>query len=302
MSPVPAVFAGIDEAQAAYDRGDFARAYKEFKSLAEHGVAEAQNNLGAMLANGLGGPKNLPEAVKWFRGAAEQGNVTAQKNLGYMYANGLGVPGDFSEAAKWYHRAAEQGNVYAQNNLGALYGEGLGVPKNNAEAEKWFRRASDQGLAEAQQNLAVLLQGEGRNLLSESAGKNRRIEEIPLEKRAGVYMVPVRINGSLTLSFILDTGASEVNISADVVARLLLTGAIDKADFLPGLAYRMADGNIVKSSRLKLRLLEVGGVKISEVTASIVPGTGSLLLGQSFLGRLQSWSLDNQRNVLRIGG
>ncbi len=40
--------------------------------------------------------------------------------------------------------------------------------------------------------------------------------EIPLHKHGGVYTLPVRINGIITLNFILDSGASEVAIPADV--------------------------------------------------------------------------------------
>lgn len=39
--------------------------------------------------------------------------------------------------------------------------------------------------------------------------------EIPLEKLGGVYQLSVRINGVLTLNFILNAGASQVNIMAD---------------------------------------------------------------------------------------
>jgi hypothetical protein len=34
------------------------------------------------------------------------------------------------------------------------------------------------------------------------------------------------------------------------------------------------------------------------VRANVAPVKGSLLLGQSFLGRLKSWSVDNQRHAL----
>ena len=127
--------------------------------------------------------------------------------------------------------------------------------------------------------------------------------EIPLESRgAGVYELPVRINGSLTLKFILDTGASEVNIPADVASRLLQAGTITQSDFLPGGFYKLADGSIFESSRLNIRELDMDGIKIVQVPASIGPANGLLLLGQSFLGRLESWSLDNKRHVLIIGG
>jgi len=45
--------------------------------------------------------------------------------------------------------------------------------------------------------------------------------ETPLGKNGGVYTLPVRINGVMTLNFILDTGASEVSIPADVLRNII---------------------------------------------------------------------------------
>jgi hypothetical protein len=46
--------AGFDDGKAAYDRGDYATAYKEFKAVAERGDALAQFNLGLMYEHGWG--------------------------------------------------------------------------------------------------------------------------------------------------------------------------------------------------------------------------------------------------------
>ena len=113
--------AGFNEGVAAYNRGDYATALKEFHSLAEQGNTTAQSNLGVMYYHGAGVPQDYAEAAKWFRRAAEQGNTTAQYNLGVMYAKGKGVPQDYHEAAKWYRKAAEQGLAEAQNNLDLMY-------------------------------------------------------------------------------------------------------------------------------------------------------------------------------------
>ncbi len=127
-------------------------------------------------------------------------------------------------------------------------------------------------------------------------------KEIPLAKNRGVYELPVTLNGVLTLNFILDTGASEVNIPANIASKLLKTGTIGQDDLLPGRTYQSADGRFVNSSRVIIREMDLGGVKVRGVPASVGPEAGSLLLGQSFLKRLKSWSLDNKRNVLVIGG
>ena len=51
------------------------------------------------------------EAVRWYRLAADQGHAYAQNNLGAMYANGDGVPEDDAEAVRWYRLAADQGDA-----------------------------------------------------------------------------------------------------------------------------------------------------------------------------------------------
>jgi hypothetical protein len=124
--------------------------------------------------------------------------------------------------------------------------------------------------------------------------------EIPLQKQGGVYSLPVRINGVITLKFILDSGASEVTIPADVAMTLIRAGTITDNDFLPGKSYKLADGSELKSARLILREMEFGGIKISNIPCSVTPPAGDLLLGQSLLEKLHSWKLDNNRHVLIV--
>ncbi|MGO9950730.1 MAG: retroviral-like aspartic protease family protein [Dissulfurispiraceae bacterium] len=301
---------------------NYAEATKWYRKAAEQGHAGAQHDLGMMYNSGQGVPKDDAEAARWYRKAADQGDVGAQYNLGVMYREGDGVPQDDAEAVKWFCMAAEQGNAYAQNNLGRMYERGHSLPQDYAKAVKWYRKAAEQGNAYAQYNLGMMYH-EGQGLPKDDAealswfskaAKQGVAEaqailrawsttEVPLENPgSGVYELPVKINGVLTLKFILDSGASEVNIPADVALKLLRTGTITYRDFLPGKSYALADGSILKSSRLNIRELDVGGITICQVPASLGPANGALLLGQSFLGRLESWSMDNKRHVLVIGG
>jgi hypothetical protein len=126
--------------------------------------------------------------------------------------------------------------------------------------------------------------------------------EVPLEPTGGIYTVPVRINGVITLQFIVDSGAAEVQIPADVALTLLRAKTIEDSDFLPGGAYTLADGSTLKSLRFTIRELQIGDRQLSNVPAALAPPTGALLLGQSVLARLPSWSLDNRRHVLVIDG
>lgn len=150
------------DAERAYAEGDFAKAEKVYRSLAEQGVLDAQLILGSMYDIGLGVHQDYPEAVKWYRLAAEQGNAKAQSKLGSMYDIGLGVAQDYLEAAKWWRLAAEQGDAFAQLNLGRVYDRGKVVPQNFKEAVKWYRLAAEQGNAFAQEKLGwKYLMGEG---------------------------------------------------------------------------------------------------------------------------------------------
>ena len=110
--------------------------------------------------------------------------------------------------------------------------------------------------------------------------------------------VPVSINGAITLEFIVDSGASDVVLPGDVVLTLIRTGTITDDDFLGRQNYVLADGRSVPSETFRIRSLKVGGQVLENVTASITDARGSLLLGQSFLSRFQSWSVDNRRRVL----
>lgn len=125
-----AAWAGMEEGLAAYDRGDFAAAFKEWKPLAEQGNAEAQYNLGVLYQYGRGAPQDDAEAAKWFRQAAEQGDPDAQYSLGVLYSEGRGVDKDLDAAATWLRRAADQGHAGAAGRLAAISGRGSAEPKD----------------------------------------------------------------------------------------------------------------------------------------------------------------------------
>lgn len=94
---------------AAYDKQDYATAFKEWKPIAEAGDAQVQLNLGLLYYDGKGVPQSYSDAVLWFRRAADQGQAKAQLNLGAMYSTGKGVRRDYVEAYKWLSLCAASG-------------------------------------------------------------------------------------------------------------------------------------------------------------------------------------------------
>src|ERR1035437_3984915 len=126
-------------------------------------------------------------------------------------------------------------------------------------------------------------------------------EEISLTFSQGVYKLPVRVNNLITMDFILDLGASNVSISPDLFAVLIKSGTIKSSDFIGTETYQLADGSTAKSKTFYLRKLMIGNIEISNVKATVSNSINApLLLGQSALKKLGTYSIDNKKLVLKI--
>ena len=132
-----AVAGPLEDGEAAYQREDYATAYRLLGPLADQGNAEAQDMLGTMYDHGEGVAKNYSDAVKWYHRAADQGSADAQSHLGLMYAAGEGVPRDYVRAHKWLNLSAARGNNFAikyRDNIAERM-----TPLQIAEAQKLAR-------------------------------------------------------------------------------------------------------------------------------------------------------------------
>ena len=142
----------LEDGEAAYRRGDHARAAQLFRPLATGGNARAQAVIGFMHYNGQGVAQDYAEAVRWYRLAAAQGLAIAQSNLGAAYVEGKGAPQDYTEAVKLFRLAAAQGHAPAQSNLGARYAKGQGVAQDYVRAYMWFSLAALSDATDATNN------------------------------------------------------------------------------------------------------------------------------------------------------
>ena len=125
-------------------------------------------------------------------------------------------------------------------------------------------------------------------------------EEIEITISGGVYHVPVVINGTLKLDFCLDSGASGVHITPDVLQTLKRSGTVSEEHLQEETkTYVLADGREVQEKTVVLQEVRIGSVVLEDVEASVSDNLeSSLLLGQSFLARLPAWSIDNSRSLL----
>ena len=124
---------------------------------------------------------------------------------------------------------------------------------------------------------------------------------VPLTRTGGVYAASVSMNGVVRLPFTVDSGATDVLIPADVALSLARAGTIAPRDFIGAQLYSLADGSTIKSARFILRELKVGDQVVQNIIASIGSVRSEPLLGQSFLSRFTSWTLDNERHALPLG-
>lgn len=137
--------------------------------------------------------------------------------------------------------------------------------------------------------------------LGTAARADERMEQIvAVEPHAGAFVVPVVLNDVLTAKFIVDSGAADVSITEDMVSALMKSGTLTSADLLGNKLYMLADGTMHQGQIYRMASLRIGAMVMKDVTVRIAAGNSSLLLGQSFLRRLKSWSMDNARQVLII--
>jgi hypothetical protein len=113
-------------------------------------------------------------------------------------------------------------------------------------------------------------------------------------------MLPVRINDTLTIPFILDSGAAEVVITEDIFSVLRRAATVSQSDFVGTGTYIVAGGATVSSDRYVIHKMSVGEHVITDVIANVVSVKGDPLLGQTFLQKLPAWTLDNAQHALVI--
>jgi len=100
--------------------------------------------------------------------------------------------------------------------------------------------------------------------------------------------------GGVPVSFILDTGASDVMLTPADARRL----GFDPASLAYTRRYETANGT-VEGAPVTLPAVDIGLIHLAEVAASVSQAEGgSSLLGMSFLGRLSSFHIEGQKLTL----
>lgn len=119
-------------------------------------------------------------------------------------------------------------------------------------------------------------------------------------KKSGVYSVHAKIN-DLPLDFILDTGSDDVSISLTEALFMLKNGYLKGEDILGNVKSSLADGSIQEGTKIIIRKIEIGGLILYNVKATVEKSLDApLLLGQSALSKLGKIQLDYKNSTLTI--
>jgi clan AA aspartic protease (TIGR02281 family) len=179
-----------------------------------------------------------------------------------------------------------QAEVYAKANK-----------TNMARAEVLEAERLNPGLTEISAKAVRQLKTE-LGLRVEVASARPGETRIPLLKMSGGLIAPVVINNAIKLNFIVDSGASDVSIPAEVFSGLVRANTVTRADITGTRNYKNADGEVFQSQTFIIRSLKLGNIEAPDVQAKVSSSNAPPLLGQSFLKRFKSWSIDNSTQEL----
>ena len=121
-------------------------ARKLFERAAQAGNPRGVTNLAAL--GGAGAPTDPARARELLQKAAET-NAEAQYQLGLMLAEGKGGPQDDAGARALFEKAAAQNHAGALMQMGVFAQDGRGGPKDKEAAKGYYERAAALGNADA---------------------------------------------------------------------------------------------------------------------------------------------------------
>jgi uncharacterized protein len=126
------------------------QARKLFERAAEAGNPRGVSNLAAL---GGGGAPADPARSRELLGRAAETNAEAQYQLGLMLADGTGGTKDDAAARAMFEKAAAQNHPGALERMGAFAAEGRGGVKDSSVAKAYYERAAALGDEDAKKAL-----------------------------------------------------------------------------------------------------------------------------------------------------
>ena len=163
-------------------------------------------------------------------------------------------------------------------------------------------KVSYKGITLKQETISITAANPKRQqVASNGTGGTSRNKTVRMRKMSGnTYLVSCKVNG-LPLDFIFDTGASSVTLSRKQASFMLRNGYLSREDIVGSSSYQTASGDIATGMVIKLKKIEISGLVLNNVEATIINSDSApLLLGQSALSRLGRIQIDYRNSTLTI--
>lgn len=137
--------ADVESGIAAWERGEYEAAVRQWRPLAQKGDADAQFNLAQAYRLGRGVPADVKQAEGWYARAATQGHPDAED----YYGLSLFESGKRAAAMPWIQKSAARGDPRAQYVLGTAHFNGDYVSKDWVRAYALTTRSAASGYPKA---------------------------------------------------------------------------------------------------------------------------------------------------------
>lgn len=122
---------------------------------------------------------------------------------------------------------------------------------------------------------------------------------ITMEPFGSLFRVSCSVNGA-RMKMIFDTGASAVSLSESMASYLYDNDYITKDDIIGKTKVSTASGQIVDAVRVNLKDIEIQGIHLKNVEATVTSGQDvPLLLGQSAIQQLGKVTLDGNKLIIQ---
>ncbi len=201
-----------------------------------------------------------------------------------VLAIGIGLA-ERSAQAEIYRWTDEQGRVHFTEDLNQ-------VPPSKRPGAK--REASAAPGANRVSRYSPSLPAPPRTSRPPASSSAGKVYRIAVQRAGTSMMVNARLNNSVTATFLIDTGASDVLIPQAVADQLgLQVGPETRTK-----RYSTANG-LVEHAVVMLRTVNLGGAEVTNVPASISPHMNVGLLGLSFFNHF-TYNVDAAQGVVTL--
>jgi len=121
-----------------------------------------------------------------------------------------------------------------------------------------------------------------------------------LTKLNDCYYVTIRLNNTTEVLALIDTGASYCQIPKDIYDKLLKDHTASSKDVLGEVAVTFADNSSKTELKVNLYQVQLYTKIVYNVPCIITPVGSPILLGQSFLQKLDYFTIDNINQTIKF--